>query len=408
MGDTPSYRAAAAGLRHGWPTLLDRTPGYPALLLVTGSSEGSTVLLFLAQAAMHVLSILLVTDALRTVGVGPRGRLCAAVLLVAPPVMIRVLNEGSEGLAALLLTTLFWLLTAKRPLLHELRFCFLVGSACCALAVVRPTFALVFGPVAAIVAVSARRNGAQMLQRILVVCLPSLVVLGGLSISNALRFDSPGLTPLLPYHLSSRTSPYVEELPPSFEPARSVLIEARDEALLQGESTAPANFIWSARDELERATGMSGVELDRYLMTIDVELIANNPFAYLDTVRTALSNMTTMDSQPAVLGLGRPVVWVEQGVHLLVLFVFGAVVATTPGLVLAGRVSRDRMAFLLVAVALSGYTVLISVMAESGTARLRAPAEPILVALLVLATSILRRELDRCRSSRAEGARIVR
>lgn len=221
---------------------------------------------------------------------------------------------------------------------------------------------------------------------------PSVFLIGALSLSNGLRFDSYGLTPMLPYHLSSRTSPYVEELPRSYEPGRSVLIAGRDRALLRGESMAPANYIWDTRDELERVTGLTGPDLDRYLLRVQLRLIADNPFGYLDAVRAALSNLTTMDSQPVVLGQGRTVVWAEQLVHLGLSVLFLAAMAVMPGLALARRLSRRSLRFLGIGSLLVGYTVVVSAMVETGTARLRAPVEPILVGLFVVAVSAARAE----------------
>lgn len=396
MGDTPTYRAAADGLRSGWPHLLDRTPGYPAVMLLTGSADGSTVALFCAQIVMHALCVVLVLDALRFVGIGRWGRLAGAVLLMAPPVMLRVVYEGTEATAALLLTVLFWLLVvpersrgvdpagARKTIGRVLS----IGAACGLLALVRPTFALVFIPVAAMwvvgVRVATTRSRRSVVLGAALIAAPTILLVGALVVSNGVRFDSYGVTPLLPYHLSSRTSSFVEELPPSYEPARSVLITARDRALLAGESTAPANYVWGARADLEEATGLEGPALDRYVMRMQAHLILHNPFGYLDAVRASLSNMTTMDSQPAILGPGRPVVWVEQVLHLLLTGLFVAAVAVLPGLGLAGRLSRRTVRFAAVGAVLVCYTVTVSVMIESGTARLRAPVEPLLVGLLVV------------------------
>ena len=43
MGDTPTYRATALVLRDGWPSLTERGPGYPLLLLATGSTSDTSV-----------------------------------------------------------------------------------------------------------------------------------------------------------------------------------------------------------------------------------------------------------------------------------------------------------------------------------------------------------------------------
>jgi hypothetical protein len=218
------------------------------------------------------------------------------------------------------------------------------------------------------------------------------------------RFDSPGLTPLAPYHLSSRTSAYVEELPRSYEPARSVLIRERDRALLRGEQFAPTNFIWHARPELRRVTGKRGPELDRYVLEMDLQLISHNPFAYVDAVLRGIVTYVPVDSQPAVLGLGRPAAWTMAAIHLLLLAAFVAIAALVPGLALAGRVPRATWRALAAGAVLALYTGAVSTMAESGTARLRAPTEPVLALLLVVGASLVRWAWhDRPRAAEAGG-----
>jgi len=401
MADTVSYRAGAVVLQHGWHSLTDRTPGYPLILVLTGSADRSTHVLFFLQLAMHILCACLMVDIARQVGVGRNGRIALAALLQAPVVMIRVVYEGTEATSAVLLTLLCWLLLRPVEPGHRLRRALAVGITCGASAMVRPTFALLFVP-AAIIGYLLWRDPEAEHDRSWaaagVVIVPSLVLVGGLMALNGVRFDSPSLTPLTAYHLSSRTSPYVENLPLSYEPARSVLIRERNRALLRGESRAPANFIWRARPALARATGLKGRALDRYVMRMDIELIVHNPFAYLDTVKTASVNYTNLDSQPAVLGLGRPAAWTQEALHQMLLFLFVGVLALIPGLTLARRVSPAMVRVLAVGLALSVYTGLVSVLVETGTARLRSPSEPILALMFVVAISAVRPALDGLRS----------
>ncbi|MEZ5183684.1 MAG: hypothetical protein R2702_17685 [Acidimicrobiales bacterium] len=78
-------------------------------------------------------------------------------------------------------------------------------------------------------------------------------------------------------------------------------------------------------------------------------------------------------------------------VHLLLLAAFAALTALVPGLALAGRVARHRWRTWLVAMALSAATWLSVVATESGTARLRAPVEPLLALAMVVSASVARR-----------------
>lgn len=388
MGDTDSYAASAEILSSGWRSLPERTPGYPALLLITGATDGTSVVLFVVQLAMHLITIALVLDLARGVRVGRGARAVLAALLVAPAVMLRVLYAGSESLSALLFTLVLWLLLADAPRGHRWTP-WLIGLTCGAASLVRPTFVLLFVPVAVIAARRATPKAGRR-RAVMAIAVPAVLVAGSLSLFNAVRFDSPGLTPLAPYHLSSRTSPYVENLPASYEPARSVLIEARDRALLRGEEFAPGNFIWSAREDLARVTGKSGPELDRYVLEMDLVLITQNPFAYLDTVQTASVNYSTMDSQPAVLDAGRPAAWVQQAFHLVLLAGLLAALSVIPGLALTRTIDSRRLEVISVTLLLSLYVGAVSVLVETGTARLRAPTEPALALAFVVAVSSIR------------------
>lgn len=392
MGDTPSYQATAVILGDGWGSLTDRGPGYPLVLLLTGSTEAPTRLLFLVQLALHVAAIVLVVDLARRADVGRNGRVALAVLLFAPAVLLRVVYAGSEALAAFVLTAVLWLLLSPPARGHRTGWALGLGALCGAAGLVRPNFAVLFIPVALLAAVPRR---AGRWRTAALIAAPAVLLVGGYSVANGVRFDSFGLTPLTSSHLSSKTAPYVEELPASYEPARSVLIEERDAALLRGRSSAPDNYIWVARPKLEEATGLEGRALDRYLMEIDVYLIVHHPFDYLDSVRDASTNYTSMDSQPAVLGLGRPAAWLQQALHLALSVVFVAALACIPGLALARRIPRGQLWPLTAGVVLAASTWITAVATETGTARLRAPSEPILALILVLAVAIVWPQLPR-------------
>lgn len=386
MVDTVGYRATVTSLETGWHHANDRLIGYPLILMATGAGHGSSRLLFVLQLVLHAISVLLVVDIARRNGLGRRGAAAIAALLYAPVVLLRVVQEGTECVAAFQLTLVFWLLlTPPRPE-HRLRWGLVLGLVCGTAALVRPTFTLLFLPVMVIAAWSVpaprwRIAGA--------VALPALLLVGGWVVVNGLRFDLWSTTPNTAFNLNSRTSTYVERLPASYEPGRSVLIRERDEALLLGDAFPPENYIYRARPALEEATGLHDRALERYIMDANVELIVHNPFNYLDAVKESSLNYSSIDGSPAVLGLGRPVAWAQTALHQVLLVAFFGVFALVPGLALAGRVERRHLRVLGIGLALAGYTFVITVMVEAGTARLRAPSEPILALVLVLGASIV-------------------
>jgi hypothetical protein len=304
--------------------------------------------------------------------------------------MLRVVHEGTEATSALLLTFAAYLLLIPIDPDRRWRRFLALGLICGAAGLVRPTFALLWLPVAMLgawrwdarIGARARTAGA--------IAAPAVVLVGGLLACNAVRFDRPTLTPLAPYHLNSRTSTYVEELPASYEPARSVLIRERDRALLLGEDNAPGNYIFEARPALEEATGLRGKPLEDLVMEMNVWLIVHNPFSYVEAVETASVDFSHIDSQPEVLVLGRPVAWAMQLVHHLLLLGAAGLLASVTGSIRYGRVRRGVGWTLVVPLVLAAYTWAISVAVETGTPRLRAPAEPLLVLLLVVSASVVR------------------
>jgi hypothetical protein len=398
MVDTNTYRATAEVLRDGWSSLTLRGPGYPLLLLVTGSSgAGPHRLLFVIQLAMHVFTVLLVIDIARRASVGRYGRAAIAVLLFMPAVLLRVVYEGTEGLVAVLLTAAFWLLLTPPRAGHRVRWALVLGTLAGAAALVRPNFALLFVPVALLAAIP--RSTAPRWRTAALVAVPAIVIVGGFIVANGIRFGSYSMTPLTPYHLNSKTAPYVQELPASYEPTRSYLIEQRDAALLRGKSLAPDNYAMKIQPGLEEVSGLQGRALERYLMEIDLYLILHNPIEYADTVETATVNYASIDSQSAILGLGRPAAWGQTAVHDLLLIGFLGTLACIPGLVLADRVRRAQLGPLVVGMVLAAYTWFSVVTTETGTARLRAPSEPILALVFVLAASVVRSQVQRRRST---------
>lgn len=401
MVDTVSYRGTAEVLRDGWSTITLRGPGYPALLLVTGSSgPGHHRLLFFLQLAMHVFTVLLVIDIARRASVGRYGRAAIAILLFMPAVLLRVVYEGTEGLVAVVLTAAFWLILTPPRAARRMPWALGLGALAGAAALVRPNFALLFIPVALLAAIP--RSSVPRWRTAATVTLPALVIVGGFVVANGVRFGSYSMTPLTPYHLNSKTAPYVQDLPESYEPTRSYLIEQRDAALLAGQSMAPDNYAMKIQPGLEEVTGLRGRALERYLMEIDVYLITHHPIEYAETVETATLNYSSLDSQSAILGLGRPAAWVQTALHDLLLLVFLATVACIPGLAIAGRVRRARLAPIVVGLVLAAYTWFSVVTTETGTARLRSPSEPILALVFVLAVSIVRSELRTHRAPMAE------
>ena len=422
MGDSPSYRAAGLALSHGWSVITDRTPGYPLLLWLTGSLRHETTLLFLVQLALHVTTVVLVVRVAGRVGVPPGWRVAVAVLLVAPAPMVKVVYAGSEALAEVLVAVVLWTLVRW---LDDRRGRWLVGAgvAIGALSLTRPTFVAVVLPLGLLVWWLARRDVSLSPSRsvlqigtdpsrsaaqngrgaarpvVAVACLaaPVVVLVGALVLSNGLRFGSWGTTPLLGWYLGSRTSSYVQELPRDPDGVRDLLVRERDRRLLLGPGTDAENYQFGIRDELSHRTGLRGTALDARMWDLNTGLIRGHPFEYLDAVSRSAERYVQIGAQPAAAGPMRLGAWAQDVVHLLLVLAFAVALVTVPGLALRGEVAPRLLATLAVCAGISLTCFAVSCLIETGSSRLRAPTDPLLVLLLVAGWWIL---VDRQRAAR--------
>src|SRR5207249_9918908 len=72
----------------------------------------------------------------------------------------------------------------------------------------------------------------NMIKASLILVNVSVILLGGYTFLNHVKFGYLGLTPMLPIALSSRTSQVIERLPDEYATVREVLIRARDADLI--------------------------------------------------------------------------------------------------------------------------------------------------------------------------------
>ncbi len=288
--DTIDYQTAAADLRDGsLDAIHDRTPGYPLLLAATASTETPTAALWTLQFALHGASVLVASLVARSMGVGRRVRLLLVVALLTPPLIEPVATALSESTTSfwvvMALGALAWWTTAPRTWLLVAS-----GAASTMAALSRPS--LVFIPIVIAVAAAASTHASQRRVRTsaAVIAVP-LVAIGSFVAWNGVRFGEPTLTPRTGWHLSTRTAAFVEDLPDSYEPIRSVLVSGRDAALLRpGSSHTAAVYIWATRDDVLAATDMNDAEVNRYMIGLNLDLIARNPLRYVTLVQRSFAD----------------------------------------------------------------------------------------------------------------------
>ncbi len=146
---------------------------------------------------------------------------------MTPPVTMQTWLSGSEVISELLVVLTLW--GCSRWIeSHRNRELFLVGTAAGMAAVVRPALVLIWVPCLALILLdrprrAERRGEVNRLRSSAVLLLPVLVLAGGLSALSwsevrRTRADTAAAT----WHLSTRTSEYVELLPASDRPAQSL------------------------------------------------------------------------------------------------------------------------------------------------------------------------------------------
>jgi hypothetical protein len=390
--DSLQYLDVARDLRDGGPSRLhERSPGYPLLLVATGSADGPTTALLVVQLLFHLVATWCVAVAAHALRAGAVGTALAVGLMLSPPLAehaAAVMTETSTilALAVGFLAVVRWF---ER---RTARWLVLAGAAVACAALCRPTYLLVGACGAAVLLVAGPGGWRGRARAAAAVAAGSVVLLGGLSLHNAVRFDYAGVTPTLGLHLTTRTAHFVEELPDEHAALRAVLVAGRDAGLVDSASHLGGLYYQAILADVEDVTGMEGAELDRHMARVHLELILQNPQEYLAGVGRAAADLTlpaftdrsTHGSDAAHLLL--------LGLHYALALAFAGAVVLRVGERVVRRLAGDPAdpdpvaGAWWVAVGLVAYTIAVSAAMETGGARLRVPTDPF--AVVVIATAV--------------------
>ena len=409
-GDSAQYMESAADLQDGSLDALHfRTPGYPLLLVLTGSAYQPTRALFYASLLLHFASVWLLTVVLHRAGAGPLWRLCLIAVLLLPPYVEPAAYVMTESLAEFVLVCGFaslvlWHVTRRLP------WAVLAGVALSLSALVRPVYQLLVPAVAAGVMIlhlarlTRTKESPDYNRAAGAMLVAWMVLIGGIASFNQVRFGWVGVAPSAGFHLSTKTMAFVERLPDEYAQVREVLIRERDAQLVKrGGTHTGTQAIWSARPELERLTGLSGPELSHFLVQMNLALIARAPMQYLEEV--ARSMATYWFPATGRLGgldiTGLRSVWALLHGGLAVLF--GAELAVVLGIAMialtAGRRVRaslmgaidftDLQAFVFaLAATIVFYTMVLSCFLDIGEPRHRRPTDALFIAATLVAAFV--------------------
>jgi hypothetical protein len=405
-GDSDQYLEVARDLADGRLDVLHvRSPGYPLLLTITGSGESATRALFYISLSLHFASVWLLGMVLCASGVRSSRLIAFGLLMTLPPYVEPAGYVMTENLAQFMLAAgaaglLGWFRNQRLLLL-------VLGSLAFGYAgITRPVYQVL--PVALAGGVllagwAAREifpSGRSIFLSAVGLIGGFLIIVGGLSLYNWSTFGYAGVSPTLGFHLTTKTVRFVERLPDEYSTVRTVLLRVRDEELTRpGGRHDGTQTIWTAREELERVTGLDTPGLSAYLVKMNLALISRAPIEYLEDVARSLGSYWLPASGMLATFRSSILRWLWGVLHLTVVATFFAQAAALPavtyftsrpgprrrgGLLPAETGTSFISLAYLVGGAIVAYTMVLSCFLDIGEPRQRRPTDALIVMMCFL------------------------
>jgi len=410
--DSPLYLDVARDLADGrLDSLHDRAPGYPLLILLTGSQQAPTRALFWLALALHLGCIWVLAVVLRAAGVRPALLVLFALFFLAPfsvqPATYLVMSEGATqlslvaGVAALAgwcwRGGLGWLVAGALAL--ALSGLIRPSHQFVSLAAASALLAL-----AAISAPGARPSRRSLIGAGALVVGLSVLVTGSFSWLNYQRFGYFGISPSLGFALSTRTVTVLERIPDQDAEIREALIQARDNDLVRrgGDHTGLSYAYSGVVDEIQRRTGLARHQVSGRLAAIFVRLIAAAPLHYLSEVSHASMDFWLPAHLPDLSGRAPALRPVWTGMHFIFIGLFALQFVVVLGIALlragqrlaggaaapapppASAPERLATAVYLLSLAVILYTLVISCTVAHGDSRYRVPVDMLIGGVTLL------------------------
>ena len=411
--DSAGYLEIAADLQAhgGLSRVWSRPPGYPLLLVATGSAPTPGRTLYATQLALHLVAVGLLWIALGRAGARPALRTAFAALALLPPFVEHAAFTLTESLAQLQLVlgiagTFVWIRGGGAGWL--VAACLAVGSAL----LVHPTYAVASPTLALGIAAlcllpcTAPNLRSRILRASMALIVAFGVGSGGFLVHNAARFGYVGVSPMLGIVLSHKTGRVLERIPEEHAAVREILIRARNELLVRrdGDHLAYA-YVFQALPALRRETGLDDVALDRLLTRLQLGLIARSPLEYGDEVgRSLLWYFSPGVSDFAAFGSGAlKGLWHLVRAGVLALFAGTLALLAGPAWLLLAARRREGAAapplppglaascgFLALGAAVVGAEALTASALTSAVWRMRVPVDLVILACALLGAQTFR------------------
>ena len=411
-GDSLSYMRVAEDLSDfRLDGLHIRTPGYPLLLLLTGSTKAPTRLLFFVSLGLHFASIWIIGAVLHHLRFPAWCLRLFAVLMSLPPFMEAAAVVLSEILAEFAIVCSFGLLVLWLSR-RKVGWLIAAGLSLGWSALVRPTFQFTSVVIALTFLLLSMLATHYMTRReaiagSLVVFLTSTALIVSFASYNYVKHRIFNISPsMMQVSLATRTVSVLERIPDEYGVEREIMIAARNRDLIRrGSSHQGDQYYFSIESDLMAATGLQRAEFERRIMKIYVLLILNAPMTYLMEVLhscttfwfpwayklsgsgTSLVRLFWSGLSGAWIGFFLVQVVVLTGASLLALLRWLRTSRQTFRFNHMGIPDRD-IAIYLIGIAIIFYTMVISCTLNIGEGRYRAPLDPILICLSFIGARI--------------------
>jgi hypothetical protein len=420
--DSGGYLAVASDLMDFRIDYLhNRTPGYPLLLLLTASSKVPNHSLFFLSLLLHFASVWILASVLYATGITKTSLGLFGLLLLLPPYVEYAAYVLTENLTEFMLVVAFgsfvlWSLRCKTLWL------FISAIAIGYAGLTRPTYqALAFAMAGSLCIMpillgwspAIRKN---MIKASLILICTSIILIGGYSFINYLKFNYFGLSPITPFALSSKTARVIERLPDEYSTVREVLIRERDALLVErGGDHIGYGYMDNPNliRELTDITGLQRLQLGKYLLRINLLLIRTAPLQYLYDVSCAFANFWFPSSTMLANMNSRFIQLLWGGIHFCLISIFALTlvgfIGGLPYMMTCKRFVARRDRALLQELTLSQlqgcvyifsgtiviYTSVISSFFSFGFPRFRVPTDGLIALMVFLGIDLYRRSI-RC------------
>lgn len=387
--DLPDYVNTANDIRDGKIDHLNvRTPGFPILLILTGSVEKPSMTLFYWQLAMYLVSVLAMAYMLYEFKL-PKISIIFFSFIALLPYNIGMITSASTELLttfSLVLCIYFWFLwLTKRNLVFAILSTIFGGYA----AITRPTYQLLFFIFLFIFITLfplIKQYRKFFFKFLVIFGIGSFMIIGSLIYTNNQKFGYKGLTPLFGFNLSTKTVPVIDFIPDSEFEIKQVLLKYRNDDLLNESSHKAYNFIWGAIPELKETTQLDMAELSNKMKDINLDLIIKKPMSYAREVgHSTASFWLPYKEKDSTFEMGSLEI-IFSFIHFVLMGVYFLLLISLVGYIVSNFFIKGSytlfdegdVLFLIVnsvMVVIVFYTMLISTFIESGNPRFRTPTD---------------------------------